>query len=123
MNKVSITTIDFNNSFREKETVPIQTSIPTTGMLPDVFYDLGVVSADPNVIIAAATDLSIDHEWMLAFDTGSTAPASVTFPASVVFPDTPTWEANKHYEISIKYNSGLSSYFGLIQSWNFEASV
>lgn len=98
--------------------VPIANTIPSGGMLPDVFYALGEISADPNITLVAAPADGKDHEWMLSLSIGVTAPASVTFPTSVVFPDTPTFEANKHYEVSMKWDATTSKYYGVIQSWD-----
>lgn len=95
---------------------PRATSIPSGGMVADTMYTLGTISADPNVTIQAKSD-DYDHEWMLSFSTGATAPA-VTFPTSVKFPSTPSFEANKHYEVSIKWDVTDLVYYGLIQSWN-----
>lgn len=101
---------------------PVASSIPQGGMLPDVFYALGEISADPDIDIALGFDATKDHEWMLSFATGSTAPASVSFPDTVVFPDTPSWEANMHYEISMKWDATDSVFYALVQSFDRPAN-
>ena len=93
-------------------------SVPAGGILPDVFYALGEISADPNITFASNPSDGKDHEYMLSFSTGATAPSAITFPASVVFPSTPSWEANKHYEISAKWDSATSKFYATIQSWD-----
>ena len=97
--------------------IPVAHSVPATGILPDTFYDLGVITADPSITIASATDLTKDHEWMIAFSIGATAPASVTFPTSVKFSSTPVFESNKHYECSMKWDTSKNLYYAMIQSW------
>lgn len=103
---------------KKADKISVLSSIPSSGMLPDVMYALGEISADPNVTLAAAPSDGKDHEWMLTFATGATAPASVTFPDDVVFTDTPTFEASKHYEVSMKWDATDEVYYGLIQSWD-----
>ena len=97
---------------------PVVNAIPSDGMLPNVMYALGEISADPNITIAPLFEVILDNEWKLTFDIGATAPASITFPASVIFPDTPSFEANKHYEVSIKWDVTDSCFYALVQSFD-----
>lgn len=99
---------------------PIANTIPSGGMFPDIFYALGVITTDPNITIASVSD-GKDHEYMLSFTIGTTAPASITFPASVVFPGTPSWDVNKHYEVSMKWDATTSKYYATVQSWDYES--
>lgn len=91
---------------------PIASSIPAGGMLPNVFYALGTITEDPNVSLATPADPNIYNEYQLQFAIGATVPSTITFPASVVFPSTPSWEANKTYQISIVNN------LALVGSWS-----
>ena len=95
-------------------------AIPSSGMLANVFYNLGEITTDPNVTLAASANPQADDEWMLAFSIGATAPASITFPSNVKFSSTPSFGTNKCYEISIKWYSADNVYRGIIQNWNRE---
>lgn len=79
---------------------------------PNVWYRFG--SADSPVTSISiyqlqGVDNSVAEEYMIEFWTGSTAPTPVIFPSDVEWPDgsEPTWEANKHYQVSIVNNVGL----------------
>ncbi len=113
-NKYTFTVVEVEKANK----IPRASSIPSGGILPDVFYALGEISSDPNITLAANPSDGKDHEYMLSFSTGATAPSAITFPASVVFPSTPSWEANKHYEISAKWDATTSKYYATIQSWD-----
>lgn len=98
--------------------IQVLTAIPAAGMLPNVMYALGELATDPDISIASGFDATKDNEWMLTFETGATAPASVTFPNTVIFPDTPSFEANKHYEVSMKWDVTDSCFYALVQSFD-----
>lgn len=108
---------DTTVEFAPKSQTPIANTIPSGGMLPDVFYALGVIAADPNITLAANPTDGKDHEYMLSFSIGATAPSTITFPISVKFPSTPSWEANKHYEVSMKWDATDEVYYAVVQSW------
>lgn len=79
---------------------------------PNVWYRFG--SADSPVTSISiyqlqGVDNSVAEEYVVEFWTGATAPSPVIFPSDVEWPDgsEPTWEANKHYQVSIVGNMGL----------------
>ena len=55
---------------------------------------------------------------MFEFDSGST-PTTLSMPANIIWQDDPSSpEANKHYEINIKYDLATNSYYGLWTEWD-----
>lgn len=81
---------------------------------PNVFYSFGTVTS---LTVTLDTPVSgVNNEYIFEFDSGSTA-TTLSIPASVVGIDTTAIEANKHYEISIKYDASNQNYYGLIQEW------
>lgn len=86
--------------------LPVASTFPSRGMSPDAFYNLGTITADPNITLAAGVAGYL-NEYKMQFKIGSGWTPAVTFPASVVFPDTPTWEEGKTYQVSIVNNLAL----------------
>ena len=89
--------------------------IPNTGMLPNVVYNFGVLSANTTFTLAATTDNTIANVWMWTFETGDTVPTLV-FP-NVIWTDAskteevdgvtmPVIEVNKYYEVTIMNGYG-----------------
>lgn len=98
------------------KSIPIEHSIPSTGIVPNVHYALGRITQDPGIdTINPPEDENIDCEYFISFDIVGSVPTTITLPIKVIFADTPTWEVDKHYEISIK--PGDEAYYGLVQSW------
>lgn len=85
------------------------------------------ISANTFVSFGTMTSLSvtlgspvsgITNEYAFEFDSGSTA-TTLSLPASIVWQDDPSSpEANKHYEISIKYDAATQTYYGLWAEWD-----
>lgn len=107
----------------DRTRIKIETSIPSTGMVPDTVYNLGDITEDPDVTIQEPTELTKDHEYTLIFNIGATAPDTITFPEDVIFTDTPSWDTNSHYEINIKWDIVKELYYALVQSWEIEEEV
>ncbi len=86
---------------------------PFTGaIVPHVLYRFGNALSNP-ITSLTVTGLSTSNahaglaaEYLLEFVTGATAP-TVTLPASVEWANEPTFEPNKHYQISILNNVAL----------------
>lgn len=86
----------------------------TQQLAPKNFYSFGEVSA---LTITLGSPVSGENnEYKFEFDSGSTA-TNLSIPASVIGIDTTKIAANKHYEISIKYDASNLNYYGLIQEW------
>ena len=86
---------------------------PFTGaIVPHVLYRFGSALSNP-ITSLTVTGLSTSNahaglaaEYLLEFVTGATVP-TVTLPASVEWANEPTFEPNKHYQISILNNVAL----------------
>lgn len=79
-----------------------------------IFYSFGTLTS---LTITLQTPISgMVNEYKFEFDSGSTA-TTLSIPASVVGIDTTAIQANKHYEVSIKYDASNQKYYGLIQEW------
>ena len=101
------TVIEYSKTAKK---ILVTSVIPNTGMLPNVVYNFGVLSANTTFTLAAATDNTIANVWAWTFETGDTVP-TLAFP-NVIWTDTskteevdsvtmPVVEANKHYEVTI----------------------
>lgn len=92
----------------------VATSQPSGGMLPNVMYKFGTLSANTTFEFSEPTDNTIVNHYFLTFDTGSTV-YTVTFVALSSWGSTITWQsslpspltANKHYEVSIIDGIGI----------------
>ena len=77
---------------------------PVGGMLPNVFYDLGVLDGgNVTFSLAAPLDASVVNHYFFVFRTGETAP-NVTWPSNIIGwinGGDPELEPMTHYEISI----------------------
>lgn len=84
----------------------VETTIPAGGMLPNVVYELGTVTNDFEVTLAAGQQGKLNH-YFFTFETGSTPP-TITWPSlSWEDGEEPTLEANKHYSFSILDGAAL----------------
>lgn len=78
-------------------------SQPVGGMLPNVFYDLGVLTGGVTVSLAPPPDAAILNHYFFVFRTGETAP-TISWPQSIIGwinGGAPELMALTHYEISI----------------------
>ncbi len=87
--------------------VPVEELLPAAGLLPNVFYDIGVRSSALNVVLQAEADASIYNEYMLRFTLGSAVPL-ISFPLDIIWPVDddgnvlqPVYTPNTTYKISI----------------------
>ena len=84
--------------------IPVETTIPGTGMLPNVMYELGVLSGQ--VVFAFDHDAGeqgyVNHYYW-TFETGDTLPSEVDYPSNLAWAwgSAPELSINKHYEISV----------------------
>ena len=112
------TTLDLNHvhlQYAAKELV--ETTQPVGGMAPNTLYNLGTLSGAVTFTFAAPTDLTMRNEYMLTFDSGSTA-AVPTWPNSItswsgncLSNGVPDIKASKHYEVSVVGAYGVISEF------------
>lgn len=80
----------------------------------NTFVSFGTVTS---LTITLGTPTSgITNEYAFEFDSGSTA-TTLILPAAVQGINATTIQANKHYEVSIKYDASNQNYYGLIQEW------
>lgn len=84
--------------------IPVATTQPVGGMLPNVFYDLGTLAGNTTFSFDTTDlDTSVANHWYWTFDTPSTAP-TITWPAAITSwngGSAPTIAASKHYEVSV----------------------
>lgn len=95
---------------------PIQTSMPSDGILPDKFYSLGELTTDIDITFALGDsyDSTKYHEWKLQFVIGTTVP-TITFPATLEWNNIPSFETGMTYQINITFIGGR--WLGLCTSW------
>lgn len=86
----------------------------TQTLNPNIYYSFGTVTQ--LTITFANVITGINNEYIFEFDSGNTA-TTLSIPATVIGINTATIKANKHYEISIKYDASNNNYYGLIQEW------
>lgn len=84
-------------------------SQPSGGFLPNVMYNLGVLSGNTTFALATPADANIVNHYYWTFDTGSTAP-TITWPSGLSWfgGSAPTINASKHYEISVLNGIGVA---------------
>lgn len=94
------------DALQNSDGIPVETTIPVDGLLPNVMYDLGSVTNDFNVTLAAGEQGKTNH-YFLTFETGTTPP-NITWPTlSWEKGQSPVLEANKHYSFSILDGAAL----------------
>ena len=78
---------------------------------PNIYYNLGTISSNTTITLAAPTDNTIYNEYMLTFDVSGTP--VITLPNNLVWMDgeIPTFENNKTYDISIVNNKAIFGKF------------
>lgn len=89
--------------YNKTDRVTIATSIPSGGMLPDVFYALGTLGSSATMSMANAPADGLHHEWMFEFSTGDT-PTSIVWDAKITQwqgGGAPVVFANKTYQVSV----------------------
>ena len=86
----------------------VQSSEPSSGMLPNIPYDFGELDGNTTFTLATPTDAAIDNHYYWTFETPTTVP-TITLPTGITWKggSTPTFSANKHYEISVRNNIGI----------------
>ena len=92
------------------DAVTVGSSMPSGGFLPNVFYNLGVVTGSVTWSLAAAS-LACD-EYMIQFTADSTAP-TITWPSGLTWIGgaAPTITGDKTYQISIQNNLAVYAEF------------
>ena len=87
----------------------LESTQPLTGMLPNIPYSFGTLSADTTFTLDTTNVTSGSNHYYWIFDIGGTVP-------TITWPDGLTWyggaapviQANKHYEISVL--NGIAAY-------------
>lgn len=85
------------------------TSIPSTGMLPNTFYSLGTISTNTAFTLANAQHNDKYEEYMWEFTVSGTP--QITFPSTITWDEEPELENGKTYQVSVVNN------LGIIKSW------
>lgn len=83
--------------------IPVATSAPSGGMLPNVAYYLGTLSVNTTFALASPVDNDIANLYIWQFTTGSSAP-SITWPSSIEIwnmGSAPEIKPNTTYEITV----------------------
>ncbi len=87
----------------------VESSMPSGGLHPNVFYNLGTLTGNVTISFATPFDSSVENEYRFRFTAGSTAP-TITWPSSItkwagncIDPLTmrPTITAGNVYEVSV----------------------
>lgn len=103
-NGQEIEIITYNGTNGTSGIIPVATTVPAGGMLPNVFYDLGALSGNTTFSFDTTNlDSSIMNHWFWTFETPSTAP-TITWPAAITSwkgGAAPTIAGSSHYEISV----------------------
>ena len=84
---------------------PFETTIPVSGMKPNVVYSLGELAASTDFALAQATDPTIINHYYWIFDTPADI-SQMSFTFSNLITDwmggsAPTISGGKHYEFSV----------------------
>lgn len=84
-------------------------TIPATGLLPNVVYDYG--TTDSVSVTLAAGETGVANIWCFVFTAHTTA-CTVTLPSSVVLGNEYAWDmvAGRRYEVSIMDNVAIVNY-------------
>ena len=86
----------------------------TQELSPNMLYSFGTMTS---LTVTLGTPVSgINNQYVFEFDSGSTATV-LSVPNTIVWPATLTIKANKHYEISIKYDATTQVYYGIAVEW------
>lgn len=87
---------------KKADKVLVSTSMPSGGFLPNVKYNLGVITGSRTFTLATPTDEAIKNEYMFEFATGATPP-TITWPSvRWGYNLYPLIEADKSYQVSIE---------------------
>lgn len=88
----------------------LATSQPAGGMLPNIVYNLGVLTSTTTFLMAVAEDDTIANIWHWTFTTGNVAP-TIIWPEAIIgwygTETAPTINANCHYEVSVMDGIGI----------------
>lgn len=87
---------------KKADKVLVNTTMPSGGFLPNVKYNLGVITGSRTFALATPTDEAIKNEYMFEFATGATPP-TITWPSvRWGYNLYPLIEADKSYQVSIE---------------------
>ena len=80
-----------------------KTTIPSGGMLPNVYYDLGTVTSYTFIINRTGLDSTIVNHWIWAFRSSDSTDSSIVWPTGLSWDggSAPTINRGKRYEISV----------------------
>lgn len=80
-----------------------KTTIPSGGMLPNVYYDLGTVTSYTFTINRTGLDSTIVNHWIWAFRSSASTDSSIVWPTGLSWDggSAPTINRGKRYEISV----------------------
>lgn len=80
-----------------------KTTIPSGGMLPNVYYDLGTVTSYTFTINRTGLDSTIVNHWIWAFRSSDSTDSSIVWPTGLSWDggSAPTINRGKRYEISV----------------------
>ena len=94
--------------------IPVDTSQPAGGMLPNVLYNLGTMAGSVTISLASPSDNTIANEYMFNFTADSTAP-TITWDNGITSwagncldgNGDPVISADKFYEVSVLNGVGI----------------
>lgn len=87
--------------------VPVASTQPSGGLLPNVKYNLGTLSGSVTIDFASPASNSVVNEYNFTFDTDSTLP-TISWPSGLTWKgecvssstNLPVLAESKHYEVS-----------------------
>ena len=96
-------------------TLPLVTSNSASLTIePNKFYSFGEMAS--LTITLGSLVPNVMNEYSFEFDSGSTA-TTLSLPNTVQGIDATAIKADKHYEVSIKYDVSSAVYYGIIIEW------
>lgn len=97
---------------KKSDNIPIANSIPAGGMLPNVYYDLGILPSTQFTLELADGDPGKYNEWFCSFVTSSYG--SVVFSSKITEwfgGDVPSLLTNKRYQLYVRDGMAILGLF------------
>lgn len=91
------------------DSVLVKTSVPSGGLLPDMFYNLGTISQNTTIDFADEPDDGLLHQYMMMFSVSGSP--TITLSEGIekwMFGEAPSFSSGKTYLISVE--RGLAIY-------------
>lgn len=108
-NATASTANTIQTSINNAGQIPIEITMPASGFLPNVMYNIGPVTANTTFLMQNPTNNTIVNHYYWTFDILQNVP-TITWPAGITWVggSEPTINASKHYEISVLNGIGVA---------------